>query len=140
MGRPLIAVPAYPRLPAGRVTGWSGESVGVPARYVDALHRAGGREALFLPQAWSADDAAELLDRVDGLLLVGGGDLDPSAYGADRHDATRGVDADRDACELTLVEAALPSASRRSPSAAAIRSSPWRSAAGSSRTSPGRRG
>ena len=118
MGRPLIAVPAYPRLPAGRVTGWSGESVGVPARYLDALHRAGAREALFLPLAWSADDAAELLDRVDGLLLVGGGDLDPSTYGAARHDATRGVDADRDACELTLVEAAL---ARRVPTLAICR-------------------
>jgi putative glutamine amidotransferase len=118
VGRPLIAVPAYPRLAAGRVAGWSGESVGVPARYIDALRRAGAREAVFLPQAWSADDASELLDRVDGLLLVGGGDLDPSTYGADRHDATRGVDADRDTCELTLVEAAL---ARRVPTLAICR-------------------
>ena len=118
MGRPLIAVPAYPRLPAGGVTGWSGESVGVPARYIDALHRAGAREALFLPQAWSAGDAAELLDRVDGLLLVGGGDVDPTTYGADRQDATRGVDAARDACELTLVEVAL---ARRVPTLAICR-------------------
>ncbi|HEV2310858.1 MAG TPA: gamma-glutamyl-gamma-aminobutyrate hydrolase family protein, partial [Acidimicrobiia bacterium] len=107
MGRPLIAVPAYPRLPAGRVKGWSGDGVGVPALYLDALHRAGARESIFLPRAWSADDAAELLDRVDGLLLIGGGDLDPSTYGAGRHDATRGVDTDRDGCELALVGAAL---------------------------------
>jgi len=105
--RPLIAVPAYPRLAAGRVQGWSGEGVGVPARYVDALHRAGGREALFLPEAWSPDEAVELLGRVDGLLLLGGGDLDPATYGAARHDATAGVDAGRDACELTVLEAAL---------------------------------
>jgi putative glutamine amidotransferase len=105
--RPLIAVPAYPRLAPGRVTGWSGESVGVPARYVDALHRAGAREALFLPEAWSPEEAGEFLDRVDGLLLVGGGDVDPATYGADRHEATSGVDAARDACELTLVEVAL---------------------------------
>ncbi len=118
MGRPLIAVPAYPRLPAGRVNGWSGESVGLPARYVDALHRAGAREAVFLPLAWSGDDAADLLDRVDGLLLVGGGDLDPSTYGADRQDATRGVDAARDACELALVEVAL---ARRVPTLAICR-------------------
>jgi putative glutamine amidotransferase len=100
------------------VTGWTGESVGAPARYVDALHRAGAREALFLPLEWSADDAAEFLDRVDGLLLIGGGDLDPSTYGADRHHATRGVDAARDACELTLVGTAL---ARRVPTLAICR-------------------
>ena len=49
MNRPLVAVPSYPRLPRGRVQGWADEGVGVPARYVDALHRAGAPEALFLP-------------------------------------------------------------------------------------------
>ena len=107
MTRPLIAVPAYPRLPRGRVRGWSDDGVGLPARYVDALHRAGGREALFLPEAWSGDDAAAFLGRVDGLLLVGGGDLDPATYGEDTRAAMYGVDAARDACELTLVGAAI---------------------------------
>ena len=107
MTRPLVGVPAYPRLPRGRVRGWSDDGVGLPARYVDALHRAGGREALFLPEAWSADDAAAFLARVDGLLLVGGGDLDPATYGEETRAAVYGVDAARDACELTLVGAAL---------------------------------
>jgi len=65
----IVAVPSYPRLPRGRVHGWADEGVGVPARYVDALHRAGAQEALFLPTAWTSDDAAALLQRVDGLLL-----------------------------------------------------------------------
>jgi putative glutamine amidotransferase len=105
--RPLIAVPAYPRLESSRVRGWSGDGVGAPARYVDALHRAGAREALFLPEPWSVNDAADLLRRVDGLLLIGGGDLDPSTYGHAADTTVYGVDAGRDACELALAEAAL---------------------------------
>jgi putative glutamine amidotransferase len=42
-----------------------------------------------------------------GLLLAGGGDVEPSRYGATPHPATYGVDADRDHLELALVPAAL---------------------------------
>jgi putative glutamine amidotransferase len=107
MPGPLIAVPTYPRLKQGKVQGWADDGVGLPARYVDALHRAGGQEVCFLPGAWDDDDAAALLRRVDGLLLVGGGDLDPATYGAARGAACYGIDADRDACELALARAAL---------------------------------
>ncbi len=107
MGRPLIAVPAYPRVPRERLSGWSGDGVALPARYVDALRRAGGQEALFLPAAWDPGEADDLLGRVDGLLLAGGGDLDPSTYGQDAGAAVYGVDAGRDACELELVTRAL---------------------------------
>jgi putative glutamine amidotransferase len=107
VSRALIAVPAYPRLAAGRVDGWVDAGVAIPARYVDALRRAGGHEALFLPEPWSDDDAGALLDRVDGLLLVGGGDLDPAVYDAARDARLYGVSPARDACELVLTRAAL---------------------------------
>ena len=107
MARPLIAVPTYPRLARGTVHGWADDGVGVPARYVDALHRAGAQEACFLPGAWDDADAAALLGRVDGLLLVGGGDLDPATYGARRDATCYGVDTDRDGCELALARAAV---------------------------------
>jgi putative glutamine amidotransferase len=104
--RPLIAVPIYPRLEPGRVRGWSEAGVGLPARYVDALRRAGGLEAMFLPDLGD-DDADEVLDRVDGLLLVGGGDLDPGTYGEAAASRVYGVDRDRDASELALARAAI---------------------------------
>jgi putative glutamine amidotransferase len=105
---PLVAVPSYPRLRRGRVKGWSDDGVGVPARYVDALHRAGAQEALFLPTEWSGPDAAAaLLGRFDGLLLIGGGDLDPATYGQAPATTSSGMDAARDACELMLVQAAV---------------------------------
>jgi putative glutamine amidotransferase len=51
----------------------------------------------------STTPAAEALDGVDGLLLTGGGDIEPSRYGAEPHPATEDVDAARDAFELNLV-------------------------------------
>jgi putative glutamine amidotransferase len=50
--------------------------------------------------------ALEILDRVDGLMLLGGGDLDPARYGAEPHPEVYGVDPDRDAVEIALVRAA----------------------------------
>jgi putative glutamine amidotransferase len=107
MGRPLVAVATYPRLPARRVRGWADDGVGLPARYLDALHRAGGLEACFVPEGWTDEDSATLVGRVDGLLLVGGGDLEPRAYGAAPAATIYGVDRERDECEVSLVRAAI---------------------------------
>src|SRR4051794_41784923 len=49
----------------------------------------------------------EILDRIDGLMLAGGADIDPSTYGAPRHPQTKGVVAERDAFELALTRRAL---------------------------------
>lgn len=106
MTRPLVAVPVYPRLEPGRVRGWAEDGVGVPARYVDALRRAGAHEALFLPEL-DDDAVGDVLARVDGLLLVGGGDLDPVTYNDAATETVYGVSAARDACELALVRAAI---------------------------------
>jgi len=104
MGTPLIAVPAY-RLPAGRVSHWDQGGFAVPEAYALAAHRAGMRAVAVMES--DPDAAVELLDRVDGLLLLGGGDVDPAAYGAERHDRVYGVDADRDAVEIAMVREAI---------------------------------
>lgn len=103
---PLIAVPAYPRLAPDRVEGWHHGGLGIPLRYVDALHAAGAREAVFEPVVGPDADADALLARFDGLLLLGGGDLDPATYGQAPSTTVYGVDADRDAAELALTRAA----------------------------------
>jgi putative glutamine amidotransferase len=109
VSRPLVAVPMYPRLGPGRVRGWAEEGIGLPARYIDALRRAGAQEALFLPEL-DDDAAGDVLARVDGLLLVGGGDLDPTTYGDAKTDTVYGISPARDACELALVHAAIEQA------------------------------
>ena len=49
--------------------------------------------------------AADVVDALDALVLVGGGDVDPAAYGPGGHPATEGVDADRDRSEAAQMEA-----------------------------------
>lgn len=122
-----MAVPAY-RLSPGRVPRWEDASYAVPAAYLRALARAGGRGVALAPLdparlgpdgVGPADDGpageggaggtdpAGVLQPFDGLLLIGGGDVDPARYGAVRHAAVGGVDPERDGFELGLARAAL---------------------------------
>ncbi len=73
---------------------------GTPRPYVDRVTAAGGR-ALVLP----AGEAIALLDLVDALVLTGGGDVDPAAYGGDAA-AGQDLDPSRDQDEIALVRAA----------------------------------
>jgi putative glutamine amidotransferase len=104
--RPLIAVPAYP-VKAGRVQGWEKPGVAAPTPYVEALQRAGALEAILMPVAIDDVDAAAVLERFDGLLLMGGGDLHPEEYGQERRDEIYGVIPHRDRFELALARAAV---------------------------------
>ncbi len=75
------------------------------APYVAAVLAAGGVPVVLPPQD---DHAVPLLDAVDGLLLSGGGDVEPSRYGAaERHPAVYGVSPERDRFELGLIAEAL---------------------------------
>ncbi|MGQ0669405.1 MAG: gamma-glutamyl-gamma-aminobutyrate hydrolase family protein [Actinomycetota bacterium] len=101
---PLIAVPAQPLRP-GRVSGWgSWLAFAAPAGYVESLRRAGARPVL-LTQPDDADPR-EILEPFDGLLLMGGGDVEPSRYGQEPHPYNYGVEPDRDDLEIALLRAA----------------------------------
>ena len=75
-------------------------------RYLDAVIRAGGEPVTLAPRDLSADDARHVLSRFDGLLLMGGADVDPELYGQDPHPRTYGVDRRNDEFEITLCRAA----------------------------------
>jgi putative glutamine amidotransferase len=98
-----IAVVAY-HLRPGRVSLWQVGGYGVPENYVDAVRRAGGFATLVLPG--DARGPAELLERRRGLLLVGGGDVEPSRFGAEPHEQLYGLEPDRDAFEIDLLREA----------------------------------
>jgi putative glutamine amidotransferase len=104
--RPLIAVPAYP-VKAGRVQGWEKPGVAAPTPYVEALQRGGALEAILMPVAIDDADAGGILDRFDGLLLLGGGDLQPEEYGQNRRETVYGVVPHRDRFEIALARAAV---------------------------------
>lgn len=102
--RPLVAVVGY-HLEPGRVTRWPEGGYGVPGPYLDALRRAGARTLTVSPG--ETNDPEEILEPFDGLMLVGGGDVDPGRYGAEpdiQHNY--GVEPDRDELEIALIHAA----------------------------------
>jgi putative glutamine amidotransferase len=104
--RPLIAVPAY-LVRSGRVEGWTTSAVAAPETYLQALRRAGARGAIVMPDDLAEDEPDQVLERFDGLLLIGGGDLDPDSYGQARQQQVYGVIDRRDGFELPLVLAAI---------------------------------
>jgi putative glutamine amidotransferase len=73
--------------------------------YVKAVEAAGGLPVLLAPGR--PDDAPELLERVQALVLSGGDDVDPVHYGEAPHETVTGVTPDRDAFELALARQAL---------------------------------
>ena len=104
MAQVLVAIPTY-HLGEGRVRRWSTGGFGIPEGYVLALRKAGAWPVL-IPGP-SPDETDDLLAPFFGLLLAGGGDVDPARYGAEPHPQTYGIDPDRDDIELALVSAAL---------------------------------
>jgi putative glutamine amidotransferase len=104
--RPFIAIAGQP-MPAGEVKGWRDDSVALPASYLRALHRAGGQEGILAPQRMEPGEVAGLLERFDGLLLIGGGDIDPKHYGEDPLPECYGIDTEADMFEMQLVRAAI---------------------------------
>jgi putative glutamine amidotransferase len=79
----------------------------LPRGYADAVQAAGGLALLLPPDDEAAEHPAELLDRLDGLLLGGGRDLDPLTYGASPDPHTDVPAPERDRFELAVVSAAL---------------------------------
>ena len=107
-GAPLVGVTTYREEAAWGP--WRTAAALLPAAYVDCVARAGARP-LLLPVAEDtgadAEAAADVVPMLDGLVLAGGGDVDPASYGATPHPATAGVRRRRDDAERALVGSAL---------------------------------
>jgi putative glutamine amidotransferase len=97
---PLIGISAY--CEQARWGVWERQAVVLPRRYADSVAAAGGIPVL-LPPAPGIEDA---LARLDGLMLSGGGDIDPARYGAKPAPQTASVREERDTAELALLDAA----------------------------------
>ena len=97
MKKPIIGLTTYP---AGATHGWH-----TPALYVDAVLRAGGVPMMLSGQC--PDCAERWLDVVDGVVLIGGGDINPAEFGSAGHETIYKLSAERDAMELALMRALL---------------------------------
>ncbi len=98
---PLIGLTSYAE-PA-RWAAWEAPVALLPLSYAEQVAAAGGVPVLLPPVPGIAAAAG----RLDGLILTGGGDIDPASYGAQPHPCTGRVSRSRDQAELELLAAAL---------------------------------
>ncbi|QZT64268.1 gamma-glutamyl-gamma-aminobutyrate hydrolase family protein [Mycolicibacterium austroafricanum] len=106
--RPVIGLTTY--LQQAQTGVWDVRASFLPAIYFEGVGMAGGIAVLLPPQAADAAVADRVLDSLDGLIITGGRDVDPSSYGAQRHPATDepvGDSRTRDAFEFALLQGAL---------------------------------
>jgi gamma-glutamyl-gamma-aminobutyrate hydrolase PuuD len=98
---PVIGLTAY--CEQARWARWDARAVLLPASYGDQVRRAGGVPVLLPP----VPAIARVAGRLDGLVLTGGGDIDPATYGELSHPRTTRVSPERDEAELAVLAAAL---------------------------------
>ncbi len=106
---PLVGVSTYVADVAW--ASWERRAAVLPESYFELVAAAGGRP-LLLPPASTAPGgpgtgAEEVIAVLDALVLTGGGDLDPAAYGQEPDPEVGGIDVNRDASERALLAAAL---------------------------------
>jgi putative glutamine amidotransferase len=100
--RPAIGITAGELVASYGV--WKEQASLVPADYIHATANAGGIPIVLSPVVGIAD---ALVERIDGLMLTGGADVDASLFGADRHPKAQRPDKVRDNFEMALLDAAL---------------------------------
>ena len=96
-----------PGVERARWSVWDQEALLVPRSYVDAVQQAGGLAVILAPDAELVEDPTEALALIDGLLLIGGADIDPSSYGEPRHAETVDTVPERDEFEIALARCAI---------------------------------
>jgi putative glutamine amidotransferase len=92
----LIGITTYHRDEKGYVM--------LPAHYADAVRRAGAIPLLIVPGEPRIDELMQLLD---GIILSGGGDVDPALYSDGEHAQVYWVDRERDQFEIDLVKRSI---------------------------------
>ena len=89
-------------LERARWTVWDREAFLLSRAYVDALQGAGAIAFMLPPDEWVADHPDDVLDGLDGLMLAGGADIDPSSYDGPSHPKVTNTRVDRDRAEIAL--------------------------------------
>jgi putative glutamine amidotransferase len=99
--RPVIGLSTYREQAAWTV--WQMPADLLPAVYTRSVEAAGAIVVLLPPQN---EGAAQIVSRLDGMIITGGADVDPERYGQRPDPRTVRVRRDRDAWEIALLDAA----------------------------------
>ncbi len=96
----------------GRVStnasGVRGEAYAAGQRYFHGITRAGGTPVMLPPLTELVGDMKEILRRFDGVVLHGGGDVDPLRYGQEpQTEKLYGIVAEHDEVEIAVARAAM---------------------------------
>ena len=105
MNRPVIGICSA--IESARWAAWEVVVNLSPRTYSLAVQRAGGVALILPPDDSVAEAPDELLDLLDGLILAGGSDIDPTSYGAKPHPETKNTWPERDRFEIALGTRAL---------------------------------
>ena len=88
--------------------GVRGDSFSTGRRYSEAIARAGGVAMQAPPIDVTINAARELVSRFDGVIIQGGGDIDPTRYGQTRrNDKIYGISHEHDDLEIAIIQAAV---------------------------------
>ena len=88
--------------------GVRGDSFSTGRRYSEAVARAGGVVVQAQPIAQTTAAAHELVARFDGVIIQGGGDIDPNRYGQKpRSNTIYGISLEHDELEIAVIRAAI---------------------------------
>jgi putative glutamine amidotransferase len=98
--RPVIGLTCY--VEQARWGAWDQRAALIPWTYVARLEAAGARVVILPPDSTDAD----VLDRLDGLVISGGADVDPARYGQEPHATTDVPRLERDSGEVVLYQGA----------------------------------
>ena len=86
---------------------WDQPAALVPMNYIEHVQRGGGTAFLIAPDPALIEEPGRALDHIDGLLLVGGPDVESSRYGAEPHPLAEPPVELRDSVELALAREAM---------------------------------
>ena len=94
----LVGISSYAR------AGTEVQAFSLPTGYVDAVRRAGAAPIILPP---GEREPQALLDLLSAVIISGGGDINPKAYGGRHHETVYSVCEERDEFEFALTRAAL---------------------------------
>src|SRR3954453_12671149 len=105
MARPVIGI--CTAVERAQWSVWDQDAFLLARSYVRAVQNAGGIVVMIPPDEALHENPDQVLELLDGLILAGGADIDPGAYGAERHPETNHTVPERDAFEIALARRAM---------------------------------